>query len=92
MAEVVGLTSSIIAVVDLTAKLASLSYGHIASVKRAPKKIQNLVDEIVALRKILSTLQNLVDDGRYVSTIQKLNEPDGHLHNCQQELEALIEN
>lgn len=58
MAEVLGITSSVIAIVQLTGKLTSLSYGFIGGVKRAPKELHALAGELSSLSQVINALQD----------------------------------
>jgi hypothetical protein len=49
MAEAVGYTASIIAIVQLAGKIASLGYGYIDGVSQARKDITDLFDELESL-------------------------------------------
>lgn len=51
MAEVLGITSGIIAVLHLAAKVTTLSNGYISAVKRASKDLIELRMSSVYLRK-----------------------------------------
>jgi len=61
MAEV-GIAASAIAVIQIAGKVASLAYGYIGALKRAPKDLQDLFEELGSFSKILSTLQDLIDN------------------------------
>lgn len=61
MAEVADLVVSIIAVIQLTGTVTSLSYGHLSGLKRAPKDLKDLVGEHGTLGVVLVELQNLAD-------------------------------
>lgn len=92
MAEIIGIISGIIAVVQLTGKLTSISYGYIGGVKRASRDLGELLDELGSLSRVLISLQYYVDGNRGAPTtaLQRLNDPDGPLKVCARELEELV--
>ena len=93
MAEL-GAVASIIAVVQLAGVVTSLGYGYIGGVKRAPRDLQDLVDELSSLHKVLATLRDLVDEEGQLAALEKLNEPGGPLAECSRvlaELKARLE-
>lgn len=90
MAEVKGLATSIIAVIQLTGTVTTLGYGYIGGVKRASKDIGELLGELGSLSKVLINLQYCADAHPTQSTtLNGLNETGGPLQKCSQELEEL---
>lgn len=94
MAEI-GLAASIIAVIQLTGTVTSFSYGYISGVKRAPKDLGELLNELGSLSKVLVELQNLVDKPQgpgqpQLTTLQTLNSKDGPLEGIAAELKVLL--
>lgn len=89
MAEVLGVASSIIGIFQLTGKLVSLGYGFIGGIKRAPKEIRALANELISLSQVLDTLQEYADNHPESPALQRLNEKAGPLQVCTQELKEL---
>lgn len=89
MAEGLGVAASTIAVIQLTAKLISLSYDYIGAVNRAPEGLRELTHELVSLSHILITLQDYVGANPQSTAIQKLNDRNGPLRGCALELRSL---
>lgn len=90
MAETLGIVASIIAVVQLTGKLTSISYGYIGGVKRAGKDLGELLRELGALSGVFIALQHYIDANPQSAPLQRLNDPNGPLRECTKELEELI--
>lgn len=76
-----GLAASVIAVIQITTKVASLSYAYISSVKRAPGDIPRLVDELKSLTTVLTTLQ-ICMQGSSSSGPTALGGLEGQLQGC----------
>lgn len=88
--EALGIAASIIAVIQLAGKLTSLGYGYIGGVKRAPKDVQELLDELSSLVKVLVVLRDYVDKNpQSAAALQTLNGPGGPIHGIGQELGVL---
>lgn len=85
--EVLGITASIIAVIQLTGQVISLSTGYISAVKQAPEGIQRLLDEVTSLQKILLSLKELT--GQIEEPPGALQMLDGTLLGCFEELTKL---
>lgn len=89
MTEVIGLAASLVALVQLAGQLTCVGYGYIGAVKRAPKDLRQLVDELHSLGKILISLQDYADTNPQSTSLQKLNEIDGPIKGCINELNEL---
>lgn len=89
MAEALGLTSSVIAVIQLTGLVASLSYGYIGAVRRAPQDLQRLVDELGPFGKALNTLRDVVERDPWSASLQQLLGDDGPLEKCRKQLSEM---
>lgn len=89
MAEVLGLVASIIGVLQLTGALVSVGYDYIGGVKSASKDLQDLVDELHSLGKVLIILQEHADSNPKSAALQKLNSSDGPLKGCTDQLDKL---
>lgn len=90
MAEVVGLVASIIAVIQLTGKVTSLGYVYFQALKRAPKDLGELVNELGSLTKVLTTLQDIADKNPQLAALQTLNSRNGPLEGISAELKKLV--
>ncbi|KAI5841032.1 hypothetical protein DFP73DRAFT_132950 [Morchella snyderi] len=93
MAEVIGLVSGIIALIQLAGKLTSISYSYACGVKRASKDLGDLIDELGSLSKVLLSLRSHLERVKTTSSISALrglNDTDGPLKVCGRELEELI--
>lgn len=86
MAEVFGISASIIAVLQLTGKVTSFGYGYIGGVKRASKDIGGLVDELGLLTKALITLKDYLEANPQSPALYKLDRP---IRGCIRKLEML---
>lgn len=62
MAEAVGLAASILGIIHITTKVASLSYSYITAIKRAPDELRKLADELKSLTTVLTTLSICEDE------------------------------
>lgn len=91
MADPLSITASVIAVLQLTGTMITLGKDYIKGVKDAPEDIQQLIDELQSLGKVLSTLRDhIVNDKDLKSTaLQALNGQNGHLSACALELKRL---
>ncbi|KAF3912004.1 hypothetical protein AA313_de0209161 [Arthrobotrys entomopaga] len=86
--EVVGGVSSVIAIVDLTAKIAKICAQYINGVKNAPEEIKIFKEKIEHLQKLLEDLDKLLkgpDSNRFTSS-KKLRDT---LKDCRNDLENL---
>jgi hypothetical protein len=86
--EVVGSAASIIAVIDLSAKVASLCFQYSAAVKNARSDVERLQGELERLRTTLQGAQRLLEspNGKRLQTSQGLW--DG-LNDCSSQLSQL---
>lgn len=91
MADGLSFAASIIAIIQLTAKLTSLGYGYIGGVKRAPDDLRDLMSELISLRQVLTILQNYADaNPQSTSALHKLNDKNGGpLQGCALALQRL---
>lgn len=84
-----SITVTIVGVIQLAGKVTSLGYGYIGGVKRAPKDLRELVDELAGLSKVLIAMQDYTDKHPTSEVIHSLNIPKGPLQGCARELEIL---
>lgn len=87
--EGVGAAATIIAIIQLTGKVTSLTYGYIGGVKRAPKDLKDLADELKSLENVLNVLKNYTQSNPVSTALETLTDNDGPLLECAQELEKL---
>jgi hypothetical protein len=80
--------ASVIAIVDISAKVASLCFQYSAAVKHAKGDIERLQRKVNDIKNVLEELQRLLDkqDKSQLSTTCTLLDP---LQKCSQELEGL---
>ncbi|RPB08945.1 hypothetical protein P167DRAFT_538918 [Morchella conica CCBAS932] len=88
MAELLGTAASVIAVIQLTAAVASLSYEYISGVARAPSELQRFMNELKALTAVLSRLQMFALDNPDIADSWGLGE---ELRRCAEELKDVKE-
>jgi DNA-binding transcriptional MerR regulator len=85
-----GLASaaSVLAIIDVSAKIASLCFQYSVAVKNAKKDIERLQAKVNAVEIILSEIKQLLEsqDGTRLATTRKLSAPLGEYA---RELEAL---
>lgn len=86
MAEVLGLLSSIATLVELSAKIAGLSYSYAREVKNAPKTQKQYLQEVSALIEVLYRVEQAVAESE-TGSASSLNEDA--LMDCYKELSRL---
>lgn len=89
MATILGIAASIIAIIQLTERAATLSYRYTSGVKQAPVHFQSLLDELDSLSKVLATLHDSAKARPGSTELGKLSDHDGPLRGCILELEKL---
>lgn len=87
MADGLGLAASIIAVLQITTSVASLSYQYLNSAIRAPDSLRELTLEFQTLIEILSRLKICAQDPQAVT----LRTVKNSLHVCHKEMLGLQE-
>ena len=88
MAEALGLAASLIAVIDLSAKVASQCSKYYANVKNARDDIKRLQEEIERLKATLGQVQSLCDGLNGVKLQSSQNLRDG-VKDCKKQLAQL---
>lgn len=88
MAEALGIAASVIAVIDLSAKVASRCSEYYANVKNASDDIERLQREAQGLRAILERVQSLCDDPNGVKLQQSQSLRD-RVKDCKKQLAQL---
>jgi hypothetical protein len=81
MAEAIGLAASVIAVIDLSAKVASRCSEYYANVKNARDDIERLQREAQGLKAILEKAQSLCD-GPSSAKFQESQSLRGGIKDC----------
>lgn len=84
-----GVAASCIQVIELGAKVISSSCRYINGVRRAPKAMSKVMDEVNSLTKVLDTLRNYANANPGSTVLSKLDGQDGPLQGCALELERL---
>lgn len=81
--------ASVIAVIDLSAKIASLCFHYSVAVKDAKKDIERLQRKVADLKDILEEMKQLLLDGRNDPRLSAAHKLEGPLKNCFLLLEGL---
>lgn len=90
MAEVIGLTASIIAIIQLTGQVGALSWGYIGGVRDASRTIHELLDELSSFGKVLRIVLEYAESNSGKSTVlEELGGKDGPLQKCAEEMARL---
>lgn len=64
MGEVLGAASAIAGLISLSGTVLAEGYAYVASVRRAPKELRELLCESAALDAVLDQLQGFIDESR----------------------------
>ena len=94
MAEVLGLTAIIIAVLQMTSSVITVCYDYSAAVKGAPWELSKIKAEMESLRSVLQTLEPLAKQAELTNPVAGSRLPTlglflGPLKDCLQEVERL---
>ncbi|KAL8780876.1 MAG: hypothetical protein Q9213_006266 [Squamulea squamosa] len=97
MAEVLGLTASIVAVLQITQSVLSVCYDYSAALKGASWELTKAKDELEGLRSVLQALEPLMReaeatdpaDNTKLPTLEALCRPRGVLQACVAEMQQL---
>ncbi|KAK6346034.1 hypothetical protein TWF730_010368 [Orbilia blumenaviensis] len=87
--EVVGGVASVIAIVDLTAKIAKLCVGYIKEAKDYDVDIRGFKDKVEGLGKVLEELDDLLK-GPHQEKLKTSAQLQDALVNCKNELQGLL--
>ncbi|KAK9418244.1 putative NACHT domain-containing protein [Seiridium unicorne] len=91
MAEVLGLASSIITVVDLSAKVVKQCKTIIETARNAPKDLRNILVEVSSLKSALENLQFLTKiDGGFAEEVSNQNGLQNAVKGCGETLGDLV--
>ena len=94
MAEIVGLTASVITVVQITQSVLSVCYDYRAALRDAPWSLTKVRAELEGIRNILQNLEPLVSEAELnelsgdsrLSSLKSLCGPNGILEECKKEM------
>lgn len=94
MADPLSILASIIAIVQISGKVISICYDYRSGVKKAPRDLARITDEVISLRDVLERLIRIIDEdnannGIRLSTVEMLNKPGGPLPRITAQLEEL---
>lgn len=83
--------SAVIAIVQISAQVLSLCQTYYVEVKSVREDIRRLRDEVTSLLDVLANIRDLTDapGSAKLSSLELLNQPDGHIQQCRIELEGL---
>ena len=93
--EVVGATSAMITVIQITASLVSICYDYQSGTRHYPKDIITITNELQSLRNVLERLVGMTNsqddtDSIALPVLDSLNSPGGPLEICKIELKQLL--
>jgi hypothetical protein len=83
-----SIAASVIAVVDISAKITSLCFQYLIAVKGAKNDIERLQRKVAEIRSILEKIKQLLD-GRDKARLSTTSELSDSLKKCLRELEEL---
>lgn len=92
MGDPLSVTASVIGILGLVGKVISSGYEiyqYYEDVKKAPKDIEKLMDELQSLIPVLTALRDYATTDPQLKTLQMLNGPRRPLQVCEQELQDL---
>src|SRR4051794_12419507 len=84
--------ASVIAVIDISAKIFELCQTYVSAVKEARKDIQRLRDGVTSLQDVMTDVRDLAEDSSLTrrSVFSRLNQQDGPVQQCKRDLERLV--
>ncbi|KAH6704178.1 hypothetical protein BKA61DRAFT_660800 [Leptodontidium sp. MPI-SDFR-AT-0119] len=87
-----GEAASVIAVIDISAKIFELCQTYISAVKEARKDIQRLRDRVTSLQDALTDVKDLAEDLSLSkrSVFSRLNQHNGPVQQCKGDLKQLV--
>lgn len=89
MAEVLALTSAIIAIIKITAEVTKIAYQYINDIQKAPESIRVFLNEIQSFTHVLNLLEETRKKNPQLSAVQML---EGPLNECVTEMKMLAKN
>lgn len=83
--------ASIIAVIDMSAKIFELCQTYVSAVKEARKDIQRLRDGVTSLQDVLTDVRDLAEEPNLSrrSVFSRLSQHDGPVQQCERDLRRL---
>jgi hypothetical protein len=94
MAEAIALGASIIAIIQISDRIISLTKHYIETVHDAPRDLHIIRIEASALKAVFESLELLRHSGHVLCNLQTLSERDGPVEGCRRsvsELQNLLE-
>ncbi|PVH67497.1 hypothetical protein DL98DRAFT_296048, partial [Cadophora sp. DSE1049] len=84
--------ASVIAVIDISAKIFELCQTYFSEVKEARKDIQRLRDGVTSLQDVMTDVRDLAEDSNLSgrSVFSRLNQHDGPVQQCERDLRRLL--
>ena len=84
--------ASIIAVIDIAAKIFEICQTYVLAVKEARKDIQRLRDGVTSLQDVLTDVKDLAEDSSSSkrSAFSRLNQYNGPVQQCERDLRRLM--
>ena len=85
--------ASVIAVIDISAKIFDLCQTYFSAVKEARKDIRRLRDGVTSLHDVITEVRDLAEDpsSHRKSVFSCLNQHDGPVQQCERDLRKLVE-
>jgi hypothetical protein len=83
--------ASVIAVIDISAKIFELCQTYVSAVKEARKDIQRLRDGVTSLQDVMTDVRDLAEDpiSSRRSVFSHLNQHNGPVQQCERDLRRL---
>ncbi|KAH7309366.1 ankyrin repeat-containing domain protein [Rhexocercosporidium sp. MPI-PUGE-AT-0058] len=84
--------ASVIAVIDISAKIFELCQTYVSAVKEARKDIQRLRDGVTSLQDVMTDVRDLAEDSSFStrSIFSHLNQHNGPVQQCERDLRRLV--
>ena len=84
--------ASVIAVIDISAKIFELYQTYVSAVKEARKDIQRLRDEVTSLQDVMADVRDLAEDpsSSRRSVFSRLNQHNGAVQQWERDLRGLL--
>ncbi|PVH69881.1 hypothetical protein DL98DRAFT_438106, partial [Cadophora sp. DSE1049] len=84
--------ASVIAVIDISAKIFELCQTYISAVKEARKDIQRLRDGVTSLQDVMTNVRDLAEDSSSSRRLvfSHLNQHNGPVQQCERDLRRLV--
>lgn len=93
MAELLGITASIIAVIQITTKVTTECLDFMKTARNAPRELAQVYAGVLSLQDVLEGIVKFVksqpSSGVSFPAVEKLLKPDGVIESCRKELQTL---